>query len=456
MQFPGIQSHRHLSSFGSLLLLIACCAIFIFRGPVRALTDQGINDLLSPYIQSVAWWHGADPYSPRSLLRFWPNQALAARPDVRQIQDGTILIHHGIPTAYPLTSFLLLGPLTLLSWPVFKVLWITGNIVLFFAVVRSLVSWSGLHKRGKHIFLLAALLLAPFHTGIATCNVAITAVELGVLAVSSSHIRNQWTTGLLIALSTGLKPQIGLVFLAYYFAQCRWKIFGVAVAGTVVMSSVALARMAHVSWLANYSVDSRALLSTGILGDFTERNPTRFGLVNLQVALYPWLHDRHVTNICALVISALLATTALVLISRLRIRDDLLCLSAICTVSLLPVYHRFYDAALLIIPLCWLIRRLSDSAGIDDKLSPDLLGRMIPWLGLLAIVAFSIPGGSILEVLSARGVIPPRLLGTVWWNGVVMAHSVWALVILLAVLLYEMARYQTLAAHLTIASSYNY
>src|SRR5438309_385481 len=100
-----VHAKRHWKKACIALLFTFCGTVFIVRGPFRAATGSDLNDLISPYIQATALVHGADPYSPQSLLKFWPADASAARPDVRQFKDGSILTRHGIPTAYPLTSF---------------------------------------------------------------------------------------------------------------------------------------------------------------------------------------------------------------------------------------------------------------------------------------------------------------------------------------------------------------
>jgi len=43
------------------VLLIGSGLVFALRGPVRAIRDTSINDLVSPYAQAVAWVHGVDP-----------------------------------------------------------------------------------------------------------------------------------------------------------------------------------------------------------------------------------------------------------------------------------------------------------------------------------------------------------------------------------------------------------
>lgn len=74
--------------------------------------------------------------------------------------------------------------------------------------------------------------------------------------------------------------------------------------------------IAGTPWLSNYLWDSRALLSSGVLGDFTERDHLRFGLVNLQVGLYPLLHDRQLTNVAAIACGIVLALILLWLVLR--------------------------------------------------------------------------------------------------------------------------------------------
>src|SRR5215470_5846056 len=118
-------------------LLVGCAAIFVSRGPYRGIRAPALDDLISPYIQADAFVHGSDPYSPQSLLEYWPRGALASRPDVQQFRDGTVLVRHGIPTAYPITCLALISPLTFAPWPVVKISWVVLSTALFFVMVWS-------------------------------------------------------------------------------------------------------------------------------------------------------------------------------------------------------------------------------------------------------------------------------------------------------------------------------
>ena len=70
--------------------------------------------------------------------------------------------------------------------------------------------------------------------------------------------------------------------------------------------------------------------------------------------------------------------------------SDLLSLGAVSTLALLPVYHRFYDAALLVVPLCWCMTHVKGRPGRTDKNC------------ITAYVPFLVPGAAFLQQLSNK------------------------------------------------------
>ena len=407
-------------------------AEFTVRGPVRAVrVATEFNDFLSPYIQANAWVRGLDPYSPETLLRLWPASAAHLGFLTKEVADGSLTAKRGIPTAYPITSLVLLAPFSLLSWTHAYGLWLAIHLVLFLTMSGTLVALAGVSYREPSAILLAAgtLALAPFHTGIVTGNVALVAVELGVTGIWTARKYLDITTAVLLAVSAGLKPQIGLCFLLYYLARRRWRIVGVALGGLALVAAFGLLRLelSHTPWLRNYLHDSHVLLETGILANFTAVNPTRFGLINLQLVLYPIVGNVRAANGVAVTVGGFLLVMWLVGMRRTTDRADLelLDLSAIAVVSLLPVYHRFYDAALLVLPLCWVFASFRKT-------------RVLGTLTLLLMLPFLIPGGTLLETLQHSGRIPSPWASRWWWETIVMPHQVWILFFLSVLLLYEM------------------
>jgi hypothetical protein len=413
--------------------VIVAGAEFLVRGPIRAVQSGGqFNDLLSPYIQSRAWLLGRDPYSPQTLLSLWPQDAAHFEFLPKEVADGTLAIKRGFPTAYPLTCLMVLVPFSLLPWKLAWSLWLAISVTLFAATVWVLLLLAGISAKRDLalLFVAMALALAPFHTGIVTSNLAVVATEISVIAIWLAGKEHENAAGVLLALAISLKPQIGLCFLAYCLVRHRWRIAGITVAVAAAIALAAFLRLefGHTPWLQSYLADNQALFGRGVLADFTPRNPTRFGLINLQLVLYPLAGTVRGTNVLAALVGAVMLAAWLVFMLRKRDSGtELADLSAVAVMSLLPVYHRFYDAVLLILPLAWAVAALQHQR------------RKTAILALLLMVPFLLPGGSLLETLQTKGHIPDTLMNRWWWNTIVMPHQVWALLFLSLVFLYEMA-----------------
>ncbi len=443
MQSFRVANRAHVQQLGDkwtvvcLALLLLAGTEFVIRGPVRALqTATGFNDFLSPYVQADAFVHGLDPYSPKVLLRLWPATASHFLFLPKEVANGSLVANRGIPTAYPITALVLIAPFSLLPWNLAYALWFAMNLILFAIMLWALVKLAGfcgdLYWPATILLLAGTLALAPFHTAIVTGNVSLVAVEMSVIAIWAARQRHEIAAGLLLAVAAGLKPQIGLCFLFYYLLRRRWRICGIAAGLLACGTAFGLLRLqfGHTTWLANYLSDNQILLETGVLGNFTPINPTRFGLVNLQVALYPILGGVRVTNAVAMAMGAILLVAWIVSVVRRESRDDgeLLDLSAIAVISLLPVYHRFYDATMLVLPLCWALISFRRA-------------RRFAVISLLLMIPFLIPGGTLLETMEIGGRIPAGLTRHWWCDGFVMPHQVWALLFLGILLLGEMRVY---------------
>jgi len=429
-------STRSKSLLLSLVLLAAC--EFIVRGPVRFLRAADFNDFISPYIQSRALVMGMDPYSPEVLVRLWPVEG-AHRPEflAKDLADGSLIMKRGIPTAYPLTCLFLLIPLAVLPWPIAHFAWLVITACLTFAAIWSLLplieAGVGFNKNDwrAYVFVAFAPALAPLHTGFAAGSIVIGTVALCGIAVSRAQGGSDILAGILSGMAICLKPQIGLPFFACYLLWKRWRLCGSAAGVVFATAILALGRLAigGTPWLENYRVDNKVLLATGILSDFTERNPIRFSLINLQVLFYALLRHAALANALAFAVSAILFGIWLVLMLRRGSKnaDVLLSISTLAVLSLFPVYHRFYDAFLLIFPLCWSLREIS---GARNKFA---------WWAFLLMLPFLVPGGSALEQLQASGKIPRAIVDSWWWTAIVMPHQIWFLLFLSLLLLWCMA-----------------
>jgi hypothetical protein len=413
-------------------LLVASAAEFVVRVPLRLGNSSNWNDFLSPYIQSRAWIQGQDPYNSQNLVRFWPSDLQEPDFVIRESTDSTLVERHGIPSPYPPTSFVVLAPLAVLPWTAAQWVWISISILTVAWMLIAVANFARIRlTTTRGLFFLAFCIgLAPLHTGLATENPAVFAVALSVIALWLAEQHRDSVAGLFIALSICLKPPIGLCFLFFYLTSRRWKILLVACGAVALVALAAAGRMwfLGVPWIASYNSLVQHMFAPGAINDFTSANPVWFQMVNLQGPLYEILWNSHAAKTLSLFagITLLLVWTVLKLASEEPAM--LLEISALAVLSLLAVYHRFYDAGLLILPVAWV-------------LSPR--NRAPAWMVSLVIVLttpFLIPGAVVLSQVSSRLSGRLEAVHSRWWSALVIAHEVWTLLLLSILLLYAMRR----------------
>jgi len=278
------------------------------------------------------------------------------------------------------------------------------------------------------LFLAVALALAPFHTALAVGSIVSVAVASCAAAVWAAEHNHDVLAGLLLAAAAGLKPQIGLPFLFYYLVRRRWRVSTVAFGIVGVLFGIGLVRLAvsGVAWLQSYIYDNRVLFAVGSLGDFTEKNPLRFGLINFQAAAYTLLHSREAANLTAFAVAATGGIAWLLWLNRHeQSRDGLLEVSALAVLNLIPIYHRLYDASLLIFPLAWSLMAWSGQLRATARI-----------VFAIIVIVFLVPGGTLLEQTQASHF--PGLKDLWWWNSFILPHESWSIVFLALLLLFAM------------------
>jgi hypothetical protein len=428
------------------LLMIAAGVEFGIRGPLRAARQASAwNDFLSPYLQAKEWLEGIDPYSPNNFGLSFPAGSNFDMV-VADVANGSLVSNRGVPSPYPLTSFVLLVPIAILPWPVAQAIWIGINTAACLIALGALLSIGRLdwRKPRGQLFLAAGLALAPFHTGLATENAAVLVAGLSVGALWLANRGREKSPGILLGMAICLKPPIGLCFLLYFVICRRWKIVRWGSGWTAVTMLVAIGRLAidGVAWLPSYLLLQREMFAPGAINSFVPSNPVWFHLINLQVIFYAIWPSAFVANGLALILGLLLVAVWLRTAIKSRAGCDLLALGCLVTVSLLPFYHRFYDAELLVIPLCWSLTLINQPP------------KRYAYLTFALILPFLVPGAAFLYWISQSNFLSPTVSHRWWWNVILMPHATWTLLVLAIVLLYAMrSRGPVEATVLAVANS---
>lgn len=318
-----------------LLLLLVSLGDYVWRG-LATVSRGGMNDFQDPYIGAHLWlsWH--NPYDSSLVKETWIDET--GNPAFNEVK-----------TVYPPTTYLLLAPFALLHFRASLALW---WLVLMGSVFT--IAWIIWKQRwfGDSLLSTAVVvsLYSPFHTALhgVNCVPLVLAFALG-----SCLIKNEHYAGIMLATAICIKPQVAIWFVLFFLVRHKRQALISCVASGVVIAAISLAPFGmHLPQLAD-SYRSQYLkgFGNGSSGDYTRDKSDRLSMVNLQPALYNVIRSKSATNLVAI------AAFAALLFSwtrgALRNRDELLILSSLVVVSILPIYRRTNDLGLFVLPLIW-------------------------------------------------------------------------------------------------------
>jgi hypothetical protein len=349
---------------GSLLLLLGC-VFFVAMGTFMEMTNPlGMTDFAQLYFGARSASHHYDPYQPDQLMVFY-------RADTGNLPADDTAVEHTfhrivfIDNNLPTTLFLV-APLAILPWKLAVAFWmVLIEACLIFACVRIWTLCAGFAPRFSGI--LIALLLVNSGLLLSTGNTAGLVIGLTVIA-ASCFIEDEfiWFGICCLAVALLIKPHdAGPVWLYFLLAGGRHRKRALQTLALVaVIALPAMLWVAHVAphWLS----ELRTNLATDFLpGGINDPGPTTTGgrgigmIISLQTLFaLLWNHAGFYSLGSYLVSGVLLVLWSLkTMRSRFSPHQAWLALAAVSALAMLPVYHRTYDARLLVlsIPACALL-----------------------------------------------------------------------------------------------------
>ncbi|MBO0797297.1 MAG: DUF2029 domain-containing protein [Blastocatellia bacterium] len=407
-----------------LVLLLLTLVEFIVRGPLRAISLS--SDLAVPYLAARAWRTGGNPYDHDTLDHIWREAGGAPAKKPRQTTT---------PSVYPPTTLILLSPLTIMPWRAARYCVLIINIAFTIMVIRSLLSIAHFDPADWRPVLFWAIVLglAPLQTGIALGNLIVPSASLALLSVSAAMTKNVYLSGILLALSMCLKPQIGGIFWLSCALQRRWRICAIGAVAGLLLALIAILHLwsGQIDWVDSWVRNYRDFAAAGGSNDPTALNPSRHHLLNLQLLLHTFFEERWLANLSTLVfVGSQFSVLCFAGGSGRSKRKSLLNYCVMILLGLLASYHRFYDATLLILPLFWSLRSWSGVHKMEARLS------------FLLIIPFLLPGAVILKESLDHGYLPHTWKSSWWWNSILLTHQVWLLAFLSLCLTFALTRGQ--------------
>lgn len=347
-----------------IAVLLICVALsLLWSNARRAASHDGITmaDFGGIYVGSRCVLHHHDPYDPNAALQEFKSEGgvfPAKDPALEKIIPIVITVGVNLPTA-----LFLVAPLAMLSWAAAQALWILLTVALL--LVAGYLMWS-LSGRAAPVLsgVLISIMLLNCEQLLMVGNVAGIAVSLCVIA-AWCFLRNRYVVAgiVLLALSLALKPHdsgfVWLYFLLAGGAMRKRALQVLAVAGIIGILAAIWIAPSSPHWIQELHANHVAVSRVGSTSDpaITGITSGKVGsILDLQAALSVWVKNPHTYNLISfLVVGVAIAVWLVPVLRRQRTQEShLLAIAAISVLTLLPVYHRPYDAKLLLltVPAC--------------------------------------------------------------------------------------------------------
>jgi hypothetical protein len=377
-------------------LFVLGAIIFIAAGVFwESSTPAPLMDFRTAYYSARCLVRGCDPYRQSDVARLFGADA-ELMPRNLDAENMVVTRNVYLPSEFALTV-----PFALLPFRAAAACWIAA-----IALSLVLAAWLMWNAGSSYSPLLTGALLFVF---LANCesllvggNPAALAVALCTIAAWCFVTERFTAAGILcLALSLALKPHdSGFVWLYFLLAGGANRRRALATLMVVAIIAVPMVLwVTHLSphWLGEMHSNLLAFSAHGGINDPGPASSGGHGIVmitDLQAAIAPFWDDPRVYNsasyaICAPLFLILIFVT--VRSAKARV-NAWFALASIAALSMLPLYHRQYDAKLILltVPACAILRAEGGAIGwiaVLVNLAGILVTADIPWaifLGLLA------------------------------------------------------------------------
>ena len=346
----------NLRATSVFLILLSSGISVLFGLLANRASPGGTANYRAVYYGARCLIHGDDPYQPGEFLRIYNAESGLAPSDpfTRFLFLRATTVCVNLPT-----TLFLVAALAMLPWGISHLLWLALIAVSLTLAAFSMFDLAAPYAPRMSLFLIC-ILLANSEVLYAVGNTAGLAVSLCVTAVwCFVKKRYEWFGILGLAISLSLKPHdSGLVWLFLLVAGGALRKRALqSMALTILLAVPSLLWVSHVApgWPHELSANLAQTSAPGDISDPGPRSISRRGsadvIIDLQTVLSLLRDNPRAYNLASIALCAfLLGILVFAALRRSTAPMDIWYgLAAIAAVSMLPSYHRPYDARLLLL-----------------------------------------------------------------------------------------------------------
>jgi hypothetical protein len=341
------------------------CAILVVSSAIASVSwgysmgravRGGALDFQGMYFATNCLMQGCDPYNSTELKNLYHKEGWKDPADTFAHRQFTLYVN--MPTAFPL-----IAPFAVLPWEPAHVLWVVLISTTF--VLAAILMWSVAAEYSPGVAtLLVCMLLANSQIIFATGNAA--GFVVGLCAIAAwCFLRERFVTAgiLCLAVALELKPHdAGFVWLYFFLVggvQRKRALQSLAI--TAVLGLAGLLWLSHVAphWLPEMRSNLAAVSAPGGInepGPASVAGRSTAMVIDLQSVISIFSSNPRLYNSLSYLLTGalLLFWSIKAFRSRSSPAGAWIALATIAALTMLPTYHRTYDAKLLLlaIPAC--------------------------------------------------------------------------------------------------------
>ena len=379
-----------------LCLLFLGSVVFLLLGfALEKTAPAQLVDFRMMYYPARCLIQNCDPYKESDVLRVYQTEGGDRSSDTTTVRQ-VVTRYVYLPTAFCFTV-----PFAMLPWGAAHMLWMVftvGSLIL-----GSFLAWDlGANYAPIVSGVLAGFLLANSEVIVITGTAAGIAVSLCVVAVWC-FLRDRFVPAgiLCLAISLVIKPQdAGLVWLYFLLAGGIYRKRAVqSLLATLVLSLPTLMWIWHVApdWVQELHSNITVFFARGGINDPGLASAGAHGLgmvISLQAIFSVFWDNTRIYNPASYLVFAPLLLVWMFVTLRYHSSPERtwLAIAAIAAFSMLPVYHRQYDAKLILltVPACamlWAEGGLIGPLALGVNTAAFVLTADLPWAFLFGLIS---------------------------------------------------------------------
>jgi Flp pilus assembly pilin Flp len=327
--------------------LVFCISALLFfsAGSRSALHDS--RDFVPVYSGARCLFSGCNPYDTSQLEQ----QYLQSGGRAGELPAWD----HQIPV-YPPSALLVVSSLALLRYPAACLLWLLLNGCMYVTAAGLILSLCPRPQRWLAT-ILVSLILGTSRVLLLTGQPATFAISLLIIGCYLFFRGRYLPLGaFVLMLSLAVKPQIGGMIVLYFFARgIHRRYAAAAMAGALaLLLSAGLMLSLHpgsAGWASDLGANISASMKAGAINDPRPANVDATADTNLQALTSTFIADEREFNAAAYAVFLVLLAVLIMAVLRTTAGREMYFLSigALSALTPMPVYHRYYDARMLLI-----------------------------------------------------------------------------------------------------------